>query len=318
MLNRDFNKSAKDYLTKNRIWLIIVASIISLGLILGLVLGFNTNYEIKGYNEFSVSINNEARTKFTSYANEIETIVNNYGGDCDNIALYGEGDNSKIIVRYMNTISNDKIDDLDAEIVVKLSVDESDISSHTKVKGEVDADDYIYTAGAILIIIAIASIFCYVRYNGASAITIMLASMTGSLGMISLTAILRLTVGFSYFAMILLLNMLIVYFAIDVFEKMREGSYLRAKDYSNAIQTAMKENKFKLCLVSVAILVLGLIFVIVAPNAIKYLALNIMFLSVVFLAVIYYIVPFVWSLLITKSKKIYKVHASSSKDDKGE
>ena len=74
-------------------------------------------------------------------------------------------------------------------------------------------------------------------------------------------------------------------------------------EYSNAIQTALKKSKFRLCFLSIAIMVIGVLFVLLAPNAIRYVSLNIMFMAVVLLAVSIYVVPFIWSMLITYSRK---------------
>ena len=44
----------------------------------------------------------------------------------------------------------------------------------------------------------------------------------------------------------------------------------------------------------------GLLFVIAAPLALKYVSLNIMFIAVVALATAWYVVPFFWSIFISK------------------
>ena len=124
----------------------------------------------------------------------------------------------------------------------------------------------------------------------------------------------RITVGLAYFAIVAILNMMIIYFAMDMFERMRAGSYLGTGDYASALDDAMKFSRFRMCVVSVAILLIGLLFVIFAPASIKYISLSIMFLAVVLLAAVWYIVPFVWSLLIPHCKKAYKVKSTISED----
>lgn len=315
MLRRDFNKPVKDYINKNKIWLIALVAILLVGLVVGIVLGFDTNYEISGYNEFSISINSDQRNKFNSYANSVEGLVNGFGGECDTISLYGEGDNSKIIVRYTNSLSANNVAELNNDIADELNISIDLISQHEKVAPQVKNTDYVYTVSAVLILIVIASLFAYFRYNGASAVCIILACIFGTAGFLAISSILRITIGLSYFAMIVLLNMMIIYFAIDIFERMRSGSYLGTGDYASAIDEAMKSSRFKMCVISIAILLIGLLFVITAPTAIKFLSLSIMFLAVVLLAVVCYIIPFIWNILIPHCKRAYKVKSTVKEDN---
>ncbi len=312
MLNRDFNKSVKSYINQNKIWLIVLASILIVGLIVGLIFGMNTNYEISGYNEFSITITAEDRKDFDSISNKIHSQVNKYDGDCDTISLFGEGDNSKVIVRYMSHVSAEDVSLMNNSIAQELNISIDLISDHVEVSPEVKASDYIYTATAILLLLVIVSIFAYFRYNGASAISIISASVIGTCGYIALSTILRLTVGMSYFAMLILLNVVIMYFAIDMFERMRSTSWLGTGDYANCMKDAMKHSRFRMCVVSTAILLMGVLFVMVAPTALKYISLNIMFLAVVLLAVVWYIIPFVWNILIPHCKKAYKVKSTET------
>ena len=65
----------------------------------------------------------------------------------------------------------------------------------------------------------------------------------------------------------------------------------------------MKSNRLRMCVVSLALFLIGLILVLFMPNSMKYISLNIMFMAVVILAVGLYIVPFTWSVFITICKK---------------
>ena len=66
-------------------------------------------------------------------------------------------------------------------------------------------------------------------------------------------------------------------------------------------------------------MVLGILFVVFGTNPLKYVSLNLMFMAVVLLACAWYVIPFVWSVFITKCKnKEYQVKASTVEDLKEE
>lgn len=317
MLKRDFTKSNKDYFNKNKITLICLAVFLLVGIIIGAIFGMNGNFEIKGYNEFSVTVNESKVNDFNKYSDEISGILNDYNAKLDTISIYGEGDDSKFVVRYLNDLNNEQVVEINQLVAQKLEVNLDAVTEHNFVKPIVKNKDYVFTAVSILLIITIASIFAYIRYNGASALAIIIGCLLGTLGFMSLGTILRLTIGMSYFAMLVILNMLIVYSAVNLFETMHKSSWLMADDYDNAITTALKASKFRMSFISIALLVVGVLFVLAASSAIKYIALNIMFMAVVFLAVSWYVMPFVWSVFITRCRKrVYKVKASVVEDKK--
>lgn len=315
MLNRDFTKSNKDYFNKNKIVLICIAAFLLVGIVITAIFGMNGNFEFKGYNEFSVKVKDSDNNKYFTYQQEITNIVNSKGGNVDTVSYYGEGDNTQIVVRYMSNLSEEIQIEVEKQIIEKIGVTAEDVSNHVFVKPIVKATDYIYTATAILLLVAIASIFAYFRYNGASAIALMACCALGTVGFMFIGSILRIRIGMSYFAMLVILNMLIVYLAVNMFETIREESWLATNDYSTAIKSTLSKSKFRTGLISVAVMVIGVLFVILAPFAIKYVALNIMFIAVTLLAVIWYVLPFVWSVFITKSKnKTKKVKSTKTKN----
>ncbi len=300
-MRRDFTKSNKDYFNKNKYALIIFAIFLVVGIIVCSVFGFKENFEFAGYNEFSIRVGSEANR--SDIAENVAEIVNNYGGDFDTASVYDEGDNTRIVIRYNSALTEDKQSEINTAIVTKLSLDATDISEHVHHSSSITSTDYIYTVCTILLLIMIATIFAYFRYNGASAMSVILSAILGTLLFMSIGAILRLTIGSSYFAMLVALNVLIIYANFVIFEEIRSTNWLQNKEYANALETGLSNTRFKLCAINIAILILGLLFAIFAPSAIKYVSLNIMFIAVVVLATALYIVPFVWSVFITHCKK---------------
>ena len=317
MLRRDFTKSNKDYFNKNKIVLICVTVFLLVGIIIGSIFGMNSNFEIKGYHEFSVSVNASQAKEYSKHTEQINVILNKYDANLDTVSIAGEGDNSQFVVRYLNNVKDEQEIEINKLIAEKIGVSVESVTEHNFVKPIVENKDYIYTAVAILLMIVIASIFAYIRYNGASCVAILLGCILGTLGFMSLGTILRLSIGMSYFAMLVMLNMLIIYASINLFETMHKSSWLMSDDYDTAITSALKSSKLRMAIIAISLMIIGLLFVLIAPTTVKYISLNIMFMAVTLLAVIWYVVPFVWSVLITRCRKrIYKVKASVVGDQK--
>ncbi len=318
MLKRDFSASNKEYFKKNKFVLIGVALFVLLGIIIMSVFGFNGNFEFTGYYEIEVNVGHGSTSGFAS---KIGDIIDSYGGDYEGYQVSSRGDNTTIIVRYLNKLSNatqleinEQIIDLSTDLVtISIVMQDGDTTGHVKIGGTITTKDYVYTILTILLLIIFATIFCYARYNPASGITVMLSMIASSIILICLTAILRLTIGQSYFAMLAILNLLVAYACIGLFENIRETSWLQANEYSQALDHGIKHSKFRLCFISIAVFVVGLLFAFIAPSSIKYIALNILFIAVTLLAVMLYVVPFVWSVFITNHNRIKPQPASANK-----
>lgn len=314
MLKRDFTKSNKEYFSKNKITLISTALFLIVGILIAAIFGFNQNFELAGYYEFSINVTAEA--DINECTNEIKEIVNEFGADYDNVSVFDEGDNTQLIVRFTKQLSNKDFEKMEEKIANKLIVDESDITEIEHVGPTVRNIDYIFTAAAILLLIAGVSVFAFFRYNGASALAIIIASIIANLAFMSLGAILRLSIGMSYFAILAILNLMIVYFACDIFENMRKESWLGSKEYSKALDSAMKSSHTRQLFITIALMVIGMLLVIFATTPLKYVSLNILFMAVVLLATTWYVIPFVWSALITVCKiKAYKVKAAKVEEE---
>ncbi len=303
MIKRDFSKSNKEYFKRNKFALIGLALLVIVGIVVIACFGFNGNFEMKGYTEFSVSVHTYESKQISKFSKEIQNIVESNGGNFDNISVFGEGENTKLIVRYLNSLSGDKQTAINEAVITKLSLAEEDVTAHVKVSKIVRNADYVYTALAIILLVTVSSIFAYFRYNGASAITTILSCVFATILYLCLTAILRITIGLSYFAMLVILNLLVVYVAFAIFEHIREDERLQTNDFAGAINGAVKSTKNRAIFLTMALFATGLLFVALAPNPLKYVSLNLLFLAVTLLADVWYVIPFVWSVFITYTHK---------------
>ena len=313
MLNRDFSKSNKEYFKQNRVVLIAIGVLLLVGILVFAICGMNGNFEIHGYNEFSVIVSEAKTEDYSKHKDAIGNIVNSYNGRFDNVIIYGEGDDTKYVVRYLDDIQSESVLEINSLIAEELSVDIDSVSSHIHVGPTVKGTHYLFTAVSILLLIVIATIFAYIRYNGASALAIIIGCLLGTLGYMAIGSILQLCVGMSYLAMLVILNMLIIYAGVSLFETMHKSSWLVSGDYSEAMKVAIKRSRFALAVMSIAIMAIGLLFVLIAPLTIKYTALNIMFMSVTLLATGWYVIPFMWNVFITYCRKReYKIKPSAN------
>ena len=302
MLNRDFTKSNKEYFSKNKFVITILVAFLVIGILVGAFFGMNSNFELAGYNEFTVRVGSDS-SQYNEYIDKIQSAINSENGGYDSFSIMGEGDDTKLVIRYSNELTSEEQTKINELIGTELSIESIDISSHVYVSPVAEDRDYIFTALAIILMLILASIFAYFRYNAASAISTIIASVVGTLMFMSIGAILRLSIGMSYFAMLVIINLLIIFFCFNIFENIREKNWLQTDEYSNAIENSMKSNRLRMCVVSLALFLIGLILVLFMPNSMKYISLNIMFMAVVILAVGLYIVPFTWSVFITICKK---------------
>ena len=317
MLKRDFTKSNTEYFRKNRNILIAIGVFLVIGILVFAIFGMNGNFEISGYNEFSITVGEKKAEDYHEHNNSVGKIINSHGGKFDTLLIHGDGDDTKYIVRYLDDINETKILEINKLVAEEVGVDLNKISSHTHVNGSVTNADYVYTAVAILLLVVIASIFAYARYNGASAMSVIIACLLGTFGFISIGSILRLSIGMNYFALLVILNLMIIYVAINLFESMHNSSWLVSRDYSAAMENALKTTKFRISVVGIGLLLIGLLLVLIAPITIKYVAVNVMFMAVTVLAVGWFVVPFVWNVFITRCKqRRSKVKASDIAADK--
>ena len=90
-----------------------------------------------------------------------------------------------------------------------------------------------------------------------------------------------------------------------------------SRDFGTAIKTAVKNSRFRMIAITFAILLIGIVFVLFAPSAFKYVTLNLMFMAVVLIACGLYVIPFIWSAAITHCKqREYKVKSTIDEKQK--
>ncbi len=317
LANRDFSKPNKEYFKKNKFVILILALVIIAGVVCALALGFNGNFEMKGCYEFNVSITETNSKQISKYEANIETILNSHNAKFDKVSIEGEGDRLTLVVRYLKSVKSEEQSKINAEIASKLGISEEEISSHSFVSKVVRGRDFLFTAVAILLIVVVATIFACFRYDIASAISMLLTCLLGNLLFLSISSILRLTIGLSYFAMIVILNLLIIYCSFKIFERIRETSWLQSKEYAAALDDALRSTKVEVLFVSIATMVVGLLFALLAPVGIKYVSINILFVSTTLIWAVWYILPFLWSTMITRAN-IRRFRVKTQKTQKDE
>jgi len=326
MLNRDFAKSGKDYIKKNKFVLITLALIVALGVIMMCVFGFKGGTDVSGYNTFSIKMGTQYDAEHMSdYTDTINTVLASHDADLYSVQLTGQGDYTTLVVKYAGKVKD--IEMLNDDLAMDLSVNGINISDHTKVGASLTSRDYIYAVACGLIIVALAVIFTAIRYNMACAISVLGSGLLGVALLMSITAIFRLTINGSFLAINIITLLLTLGEGLILFDGLeKEREKLKDKnDRSTQLANTLKANSFRQKLMYGALFAISLIFVILMPNTIKQASLIMLFATVVVLFMTIYALPFLWNLTITqvsdkirvkKDKKVKEVQVT--KDLEGE
>lgn len=301
MINRDFTRSGKEYIKKNKIVIIALALIVAMGIVMLCLFGFKGGSDVKGYNTFSINVGAQYESdKLSDYHEHINTNLASYDANLHSVQLTGEGDATTLIVKYSGKVKD--IATLNAEIAKDLKLNSSAISSHTKVSANLTSKDYVYAVACGLIIITLAAIYSACRYNLACTMTLLGGSVLGTILLLATTLIFRLTINSSFLAINILIILLILgesFIMFDTLEKERQK--LNDKnDRSTQLTNTLKANAFRQKLMYGAIFAMSLIFIVLMPSTIKQASLIVLFATVVAMFITIYALPFLWSLTITQ------------------
>ncbi len=314
MVNRDFSKSGKSYIAKNKVVLIALSLIIAVGIIMLCALGFNGGTEVSGYKTFSIKMGSSYDAeKLDDYMSTINGNLVDYDGYVQSVQLTGEGDSTTLIVKYSGKVSSEG--KLNAALAQDLKVDLDAITDHVKVGASLTNSDYVFAVACGLIILALAAVYIAFRYNLACTITAIGGSVLGVALLMAITVIFRLTINSSFLAINIITTLLVLgesFMLFDGLEKEREK--LQDKyDRNTQLTNALKLNAFRQKLMYGAIFAVALMFVILMPTAIKQASIISLFATVVTMFIAVYALPFLWSLTITqisdkiRVKKVKKV-----------
>ncbi|MBO5910009.1 MAG: hypothetical protein J6Q15_00720 [Clostridia bacterium] len=320
MINRDFSKSGKEYIKKNKFVLIALGFIVALGVIMLSVFGFNGGADVKGYNTFSIKMGTSYEAKnMGDYTDCINTNLATHDADLISVQLTGEGDVTTLVVKYNGSVKD--FEQLNKDLAKDLNISPAHITEHSEVGASLTNKDYIYAFACGLIIITLASIYIACRYNLACTMTAIISSILSVLLLMSVVGIFRLTVNNSFLAINILTILLVLGECFIMFDGLEKARYeLKDKnDRSTQLTNTMKANSFRQKLMYGAIFAMALIFIVLMPNTIKQASLIVLFATVITLFTTIYALPFLWSLTITqisdrirvkKEKKVKTIQAS--------
>ena len=320
MINRDFSKSAKEYIKQNKFVLIAVAIIIAVGIVMLSVFGFKGGSEIKGYNTFSVTMGTTYDAgELEDYTQSIKACIAKYDGDLQSVQLTGEGDYTTLVVKYSGSIK--KAYELNAEIANELKISVLKISEHSHVEASLTSKDYVYTIAGGLIILTLAVMYIAFRHNIACAVSALASSILGIILLMAITAIFRLSINSSFLAINIITMLLILAESFMLFDGINKERENDKSDRSAQLLNTLKANAFRQKIMYGALFAMALIFVILMPNTIKQASLIALFAIVVALFVTIYALPLLWCLTITRVsdkirlKKVEKVKAVQTADE---
>lgn len=317
MLNRDFSKSKREYLKKNKALLIVLSLFIVVGIVMISVLGFNTNPEFSGGHVVDIKLTQEISDKqLDKYEDKINSILADNNLSLYSVQLKGQGDNTVLEVKYTGKITEDKINKVNAGFVTELDDIVNDFE-HLEFSKVVSSSDYIYAIMTGLIILVLASIFVLIRHNIAYAISMMGASIFSVVGLMCVFGILRLEIGTSFLFILITSLIYTIYESLILFEKMRDVASLpeNKNDKSKHIVMGMKNTANRLQYTSLGLFFLGFVFVVFGTTLSRIIALGFMFAIILTLLSISIVLPFIYNLTIEKvTIKTRKVKSEKSSE----
>lgn len=319
MLNRDFSKSKREYISKNKALLIVLALFLVVGIVVTAIFGFNANPDFTGGNVVDIQLTEEISDKeLDKYENKINSILSENKLSLYSVQLKGQGDNTVLEVKYTGKITEDKINKVNASFVLELDNVVADFE-HLEFSETVSSSDYIYTIMAGLIILVLASIFVLIRHNIAYAISMISAGLFSVLGLMCVFGILRLEIGLSFFFIAIAALVYTIYESLILFEKMRDVASIpeNKNDKSKHIILGMKNNAHRLQYTSLGLFFLGFVFVVFGTSLSRSIALSFMFAIILTLLSIAIVLPFIYNLTIEKvTVKTRKVKAEKNETKK--
>jgi len=303
MLKRDFSKSKKDYILKNKFILITIVALLVASVIFSVIVGFNTTPEFDGGYMFSVNVGKEvSASKLDDYTDKIDSILNKNNLELYSVQFKGEGELSSLQITYMGNTSISKAEKVNSAIAGYLKIDLEEITNHEFLEPTIKSSDYIYTAVACLLILIGAVIFAIFRYNIGYALSMLGAGVFSVFGIIGIYGLLQLKVTNFIFTAVLLTMSFSLVQSLLLFESMRKLSKKSEykNDLSNCLVQGVKEIAKPLEFSSIALFVVGLIFVIFGTSLTRQIAVGYLFSVVIAIASFLFILPFVYNLIMDK------------------
>jgi len=312
MLNRDFTKSKREYLKKNRALLIVLAVFLVVGIVVTAILGFNATPDFTGGHVVDIHLTEDISNKeLDKYEQKINSVLAENNLSLYSVQLKGEGDYSVLEVKYTGKVTESKIDKVNAGFEKELDNIVNEFE-HLEFSGVVSSSDYIYAIMAGLIILVLASIFVMARHNIAYAISMLGAGAFSVVGLMCVFGLLRLEISMSFFFILTASLVYTIYESLILFEKMRDVASIpeNKNDKSAHIVQGMKNNANRLQYTSLGLFFLGFVFVVFGTTLSRAIALGFMFAVVLTLLSISIVLPFIYNLTIEKvTVKTRKVKA---------
>lgn len=305
MLNRNFNESKKNYISKNKWTLIALGVFVLVGILVAAIFGFNGNPDFKGCNVVNVNVGTTTSdSKLDDYNSKLDKIFASNDLNLYSVQLKGVGAETTLEIKYTGKKTQSKIDKVNADIVSELEVDASQISEHKKVSATIDSADYIWTVVAGLLILIFASVFVAIRHNLAYAMCTLGAGAYSVLAILSAYAILRLEIGASFMFVVIASMVFAIFEALIWFENMRDVRKNKEykDDFNKQLTLGLKSTNKQLQFTSISLFVVGLIMVIFGTKLSRNIALSFMFAIVAGLLSLMFVLPLIYNLTVDKVK----------------
>ena len=235
--------------SKFKFFIIIPAVLLIASIVIGAIFGFNLDYDFKTTQSFNVKFNTTVTNEeYDILEDRLNDVV---GAECDDFRLerIGEGAQNGIVVKVADaeinldnlkeTIEDDLLKGIDIESSVVVRTENTFVDSST---------NYINTIcwgiGAYALIMLFVFIYACIRYNLASAISMICGQTIGILTMGAIIILTRLPINYftilSFFVMLLLTTFSSLYINNHIKETLNMEKYNK---FSNDERVTLAINK---------------------------------------------------------------------------
>jgi len=222
------NSSKFNFITSFKYFMIIPVVMALAAMIIGLIIGFNFDYDYRNVSTFTVKFNTTvSEEEYKVFEDEITKIVVRYDLEDHRIERIGQDAQNGVIVRIVNTDNalDSKIDELKTEIEDNL---------YTNVQSKVDRSVYIsttdiltntakdsskmiwYTVLAVGCIMVLAFLYNIIRYNIMAGVSVILNILLASAMLTSANVIFRIPLNTAFVLAYAIATMVCVVLSIFV------------------------------------------------------------------------------------------------------
>lgn len=263
-------------------------ALILAGILLFILIGFNTGIDFTGGTTLSIKIGEtlETGTVYDDYVNQIETILEDNGLVLGLSQIEGTDTDASILIRYQDVAGSSEAEmeilteTVKADIISTLGVDEDNVQDAQRIGPSATASLLLNAFLAILIATILILIYIAFRFELLSGLCAILALVHDVLIMCSLVIIFQIEINSGFIAALITIIGYSINDTIVVFDRIRENR--RKESYKNKtnkdiVNISIKETLVRTLNTSITTLFTITILAVLSVPSIREFAIPIIF-----------------------------------------